>query len=150
MKIQEMIEILEAYQEGKTIQVYSRISKNWIDEKNPMWNFTVFNYRIKPEKTNYYYRVIKINNHFKLGHLVTASEPLTNDYLREITKEQYDNNSLSYEDNWLLGMKVENKYLINGNKNKSIIDNLGKDFITLSNGASTTYETFFNTFKFID
>ena len=48
MKTQEMIDVLKAYQEGKTIQ-YVDDDSEWVDIDNPSWDFYSTNYRVKPE-----------------------------------------------------------------------------------------------------
>lgn len=145
-----MIEVLEAYQEGKTIQVYSQRGNSWIDEKEPVWDFTVFTYRIKPEEKIYFYRIVKDVNNLKKGDLFMTSVCKENDNFKLISKEQYENNSLSYKDNWLLGMKAESTNLDSGNEEKILISFLRKKFIGLSNNSIIKYEEFFNNFKFID
>ena len=48
--IQEMVDIMQAYQEGKQIQIYDKMHKQWIDQENePNWNWGLHDYRIKPE-----------------------------------------------------------------------------------------------------
>ena len=46
--IQEMIDIMQAYQEGKQIQIYDKMHKQWVDDE-PNWNWSLHDYRIKPE-----------------------------------------------------------------------------------------------------
>ena len=46
--IQEMVDIMQAYQEGKQIQIYDKIHNQWVDEE-PSWNWGLHEYRIKPE-----------------------------------------------------------------------------------------------------
>ena len=51
--IQEMIDVMQAYQEGKQIQIYDKMHKQWIDhEDKPNWNWGLYDYRVKP-KTKY-------------------------------------------------------------------------------------------------
>ena len=45
--IQEMVDIMQAYQEGKQIQIYDKIHNQWVDEE-PNWNWGLHEYRIKP------------------------------------------------------------------------------------------------------
>ena len=46
--IQEMVDIMQAYQEGKQIQIYDKIHNQWVDDE-PSWNWGLHEYRIKPE-----------------------------------------------------------------------------------------------------
>jgi len=48
MTIQDMIDILQAYKSGKKIQYKTRFGP-WKDIDVPAWNFTRYEYRIKPE-----------------------------------------------------------------------------------------------------
>ena len=45
--IQEMVDIMQAYQEGKQIQIYDKMHKQWVDDE-PNWNWGLHEYRIKP------------------------------------------------------------------------------------------------------
>ena len=47
--IQEMIDIMQAYQEGKQIQIYDKMHKQWFVDCEPNWNWGLHEYRIKPE-----------------------------------------------------------------------------------------------------
>ena len=47
--IQEMVDIMQAYQEGKQIQIYDKIHKQWWVDCEPNWNWGLHEYRIKPE-----------------------------------------------------------------------------------------------------
>lgn len=47
--IQEMIQIMQAYQEGKQIQIYDKMHKQWVDDE-PNWNWGLHEYRIKPKQ----------------------------------------------------------------------------------------------------
>ena len=46
--IQEMVDIMQAYQEGKQIQIYDKMHKQWVDGE-PNWNWGLHEYRIKPK-----------------------------------------------------------------------------------------------------
>ena len=51
MTIDEMIEVLQAYKEGKAIQAVPLCDNSgWYDVKKPSWDFSAMEYRIKPEK----------------------------------------------------------------------------------------------------
>ena len=47
--IQEMVDIMQAYQEGKQIQIYDKMHKQWVDD-DPNWNWGLHEYRIKPKQ----------------------------------------------------------------------------------------------------
>ena len=47
MTYDEMIAVLRAHKEGKTIQ--SKLGKEWADVADPTWNFGTVEYRVKPE-----------------------------------------------------------------------------------------------------
>ena len=51
MTIPEMTEVMNAFAEGKKIQFTSVANKDmvWMDTDNPTWDFSSYNYRIKPE-----------------------------------------------------------------------------------------------------
>ena len=43
------IEVMQAYVDGKTIQVYDDDHLTWIDSIGPAWNWNFGSYRVKPE-----------------------------------------------------------------------------------------------------
>lgn len=45
----EMIAVIQAHRNGKTIQTRLNSDCQWTDAWNPMWNFFSNDYRIKPE-----------------------------------------------------------------------------------------------------
>lgn len=45
----EMIEVIQAHKEGRTIQARHRKKHPWGDVPNPSWNFFEVQYRVKPE-----------------------------------------------------------------------------------------------------
>lgn len=51
MTITEMTEVMNAFAEGKRIQFTSVANKDmvWMDTDNPTWDFSSYNYRIRPE-----------------------------------------------------------------------------------------------------
>lgn len=60
MKIQEMIDVLKAYQEGKKIEFTKNNSENkWEDVYIPSWNFHLYDYRVKPELKSRRFKLIK-------------------------------------------------------------------------------------------
>ena len=51
MNTREMVAVMQAYEDGKQIEVADCNTVNWEDCPNPVWNWTKFNYRIKATKT---------------------------------------------------------------------------------------------------
>lgn len=51
MKIDEMIEVMKAYKEGKKIEVRAKDDDDaeWVFVSGPAWNFFEADYRVKPE-----------------------------------------------------------------------------------------------------
>ena len=50
----EMIEVIKAYEEGKEIEIWD--GRTWMKCNPPVWNFAVYNYRVKQkEKVLYQY-----------------------------------------------------------------------------------------------
>lgn len=49
MTTQEKIEVMQAYEDGKTIQSYDLEQDKWVNCHNPTWNWDTLDYRIKPE-----------------------------------------------------------------------------------------------------
>lgn len=56
MTTKEKIEVMKAYEDGKTIQAYDLEQNKWVNCHNPTWNWDTLDYRIKPEPT---YRLYK-------------------------------------------------------------------------------------------
>ena len=46
----EMIEVMQAYDRGEQVQLLN-IDGNWEYKDNPSWNWTKFDYRVKPKKS---------------------------------------------------------------------------------------------------
>lgn len=59
MTIDEIIAVLQAYKEGKTIEFYDSSAGKWIECINPVWDFEHIKYRIKPENS------IKLEPHYR-------------------------------------------------------------------------------------
>lgn len=51
MTIDEMIEVLQAYKEGKAIQAREKGYTDWVDTNYPFFDFDNLEYRIKEQKT---------------------------------------------------------------------------------------------------
>ena len=56
----EMIEVIKAYEEGKEIEIWD--GRAWEKCASPLWNFTVFSYRIK-QKEKVVYQFLIQNKH---------------------------------------------------------------------------------------
>lgn len=48
MTNQEIIAVIQAYEDGKTVQ-YEAYTGEWYSVKTPEWNFQKWRYRVKPE-----------------------------------------------------------------------------------------------------
>jgi len=71
MSPQEMIDVIQAHKDGEQIQFLYKTEKPssdncWLDAKTPTWNFTSYNYRIKPKapKTMHQYLVCRPNKQY--------------------------------------------------------------------------------------
>jgi hypothetical protein len=53
MSIEEMIAVLQAAKEGKSIQLLCE-SGVWVTTSSPQWNFRDVKYRVKPEPRTFY------------------------------------------------------------------------------------------------
>lgn len=53
MAIEEQIEVMQAYAEGKKIQLSVKNLDTWKDVNPPLWDWVGFDYRIKPEESTY-------------------------------------------------------------------------------------------------
>lgn len=49
MTTKEMIEVMQAYVDGKSIEFRVHNEGTWFDVQNPMWDWNLKDYRIKPE-----------------------------------------------------------------------------------------------------
>lgn len=47
MTIEEMIEVLQAYKEGKKIEMFVDAADRWVVVEYPLWNFKDCKYRVK-------------------------------------------------------------------------------------------------------
>ena len=50
MTTKEKIEIMQAYEDGKAIEVSCYGHNEWEDTYDPSWDWRTFNYRVKPEE----------------------------------------------------------------------------------------------------
>lgn len=51
MTLEEKIEVIKAYAEGKAVEVYDKYSNEWFAKGHNAWDFDVYLYRIKPDET---------------------------------------------------------------------------------------------------
>ena len=47
----EMIEVMQAYEEGEQIQIKPSYTTEWSEANFPWWNWSDFDYRVKPKKS---------------------------------------------------------------------------------------------------
>ena len=45
----QIIEVVTAFKNGKKIEYYVKISRQWEEITDPSWNFALVDYRVKPE-----------------------------------------------------------------------------------------------------
>lgn len=45
---EEMIAVIQAHKEGETVEFRQRARSQWLDCREPIWDFSDFDYRIKP------------------------------------------------------------------------------------------------------
>lgn len=64
----EMIEVIKAYEEGKEIEIWD--GRAWLKCEPPLWNFAVFNYRVKQKEKVVYQFLIQDK---KESTVITAS-----------------------------------------------------------------------------
>jgi len=50
MTTEEMIEVMQAYVRGEAIEVSDKGASNWSEIKYPLWDWNIFEYRVKPAK----------------------------------------------------------------------------------------------------
>ena len=51
MTLEEKIEVIKAYAEGKAVEVYDEDSDEWFAKQRNVWDFEEGKYRIKPKET---------------------------------------------------------------------------------------------------
>lgn len=54
MTNKEILDVVQAAEDGETIQTCSTGGSEWIDSGRPNWNFTYADYRVKPELPHIY------------------------------------------------------------------------------------------------
>ena len=65
MNTKEMIEVMQAFENGQEIEYKSNSELKWLPVKATVWNWQHFNYRIKPKPT---YRPYKLEeSHLLIG-----------------------------------------------------------------------------------
>lgn len=76
MTIDEMIEVLQAYKEGKIIEMFVDAADRWVVVEYPLWNFKDCKYRVKKIPTRleianaFFERVFGIENEFDEGSCI--------------------------------------------------------------------------------
>lgn len=56
----EMIEVIKAYEEGKEIEIWN--GRTWANCTPPLWNFAIYNYRIKKREEIVYQFLLQNKN----------------------------------------------------------------------------------------
>lgn len=51
MTLEEKIEVIKAYAEGKPVEAYDTIFRRWFEKGTDTWNFDIEEYRIKSDET---------------------------------------------------------------------------------------------------
>lgn len=64
MTTKEKLAVINAYSEGKPVEIYSEYSEKWLDKHFDVWDFEEQKYRIKPEETT----------KFKVGDVLLAKK----------------------------------------------------------------------------
>ena len=72
----EMIEVMQAYEDGKKIEYYSRISNRWETAISPIWSWEYLDYRIKPEPKRKESKVIWVNEYEDGYHVPFETEEI--------------------------------------------------------------------------
>ena len=62
MTLQEMINVIQAYKDGKQIESKIKAYDLWVPVDIPSWNFAVQDYRIKPKQTKELYKYLLYSN----------------------------------------------------------------------------------------
>jgi len=73
MNHDEMIEVIQAHKDGKTIQLRHKNQPKWVDFSKPLWNFDNTDYRVKPEPREFYID-LNSNGTVQCGLPVRASD----------------------------------------------------------------------------
>ncbi len=60
----EMIEVIKAYEEGKDIEIWN--GHEWIKCVSPLWNFALYNYRVKQKEKVVYQFLLRDENTYKI------------------------------------------------------------------------------------
>lgn len=77
MTVPEMIEVLQAFQQEKIIEWRYKSSTEWKEATTPVWDFKLYEYRIKPEPREYWI-VIDTTTNYPLGVGLSPSDAKIN------------------------------------------------------------------------
>lgn len=117
MTIKEMIAVMQAYEDGEKIEYREIGVGNWESVSHPCWNWSVNEYRVKPEPKYVPYddvsevekdKWVKSNRNGKLYRILKL-DPIDNSvglYCGWATLEELFEN-YTYEDDTTCGKKVE-------------------------------------------
>ena len=53
MTTEEMIEVMQAYTRGETIEVSGKGADDWSEIKHPLWDWNSFEYRVRPKNRKF-------------------------------------------------------------------------------------------------
>ena len=76
-RAKELMPLIQAYAEGKSLQAKNAIMSTWKDIDAPFWSEGV-EYRIKPEPREFW--LIQLPMDVRSGHIVCSSEEAANAY----------------------------------------------------------------------
>lgn len=105
MTTKEMIEVMQAYEDGKTIETRGKTCHNWSVIASPCWNWSYNEYRIKQESK---YRPFNNINEAK-EYIKKMRNTLNNVWVK--SKQQKDDmyQITGYEDNKIIiGTRTQN------------------------------------------
>lgn len=84
MTPQEMIDVIQAYKDGKQIESKSKDYNLWAPADFPSWDFAVREYRIKPKQTKELYTYLLRSNtnyrYYESPNFYESLDDITKDY----------------------------------------------------------------------
>ena len=124
MTIDEQIEVMRAFQDGKKIQFTSVANKDmvWLDTDNPTWDFSSYNYRIKPEGRRPY----------------ISSEEMVDDFRKRFNVKDWPNHAMPLI--WLRDNATGYEHLVEG---------YGSDCVIIE-GKRKHLQTIFENYTYLD
>ena len=124
MTITEMTEVMEAFENGEKIQCCDKgISGDWCDTENPVWDFSSYDYRIKPENKEKAYAV---------------TNEMIEDFKKRFSVKDWPNHSMPLI--WLRENCTGYEYLVEG---------YGLDCVIIE-GRRKNLHTIFDNYTYLD